>query len=293
MFESLWIDRPEADGILAELLSHPDTMEVGSHLKDFHENGYCIIRNAVDRSVIDDYLREFAALIDAGKLSISHGLEIRSARRGDLQEPLTKVLDTFVYSEAARKIAFAPPLLAFLSHLFGEPPLAFQNLHFEVGSTQAVHNDTAYVVVNEPKSLAASWVALEDIQPGTGELIYYPGSHRFGEFLYQQHRKNWVVDEDGHEIHDHHLHWLHERAEELGVSLERFSPKKGDALFWHADLAHGGGTIDHPGSTRRSLVTHYCPARCTPHYFRFIDVDRQVKRRTPNGGYLSSFYYEL
>lgn len=40
-------------------------------------------------------------------------------------------------------------------------------LHFEVGSTQAIHRDTAYVVVkDEPLKLVASWIALADVTPG-------------------------------------------------------------------------------------------------------------------------------
>ena len=42
--------------------------------------------------------------------------------------------------------------------------------------------------------------------------------------------------------------------------------RKGDALIWAADLAHGGKPIsqDH---TRLSIVTHYCPAEVAPLYF--------------------------
>lgn len=292
MFESLWIDKPIAETVLEGLLADPATAEVGGYLKHFHEFGYCIIPNAVPVDVIDQYLVECHELIAADMLKISLGLEILPAKGADIRVPLTKILDVHFFSEAAQKISFSPPLKLFLEQLFGEPALAFQTLHFETGSTQAVHNDTAYVVLNEPKSLCASWVALEDIQPGTGELVYYPGGHRFGEFLYQNHRKNWSIDDDGHAIHDHHLSWLHQRALDLGIELQTFRPKKGDALFWHADLPHGGGPITQENSTRRSLVTHYCPARCTPHYFRFMDVKDQVKHEIYGKGYISSFYYK-
>ena len=33
--------------------------------------------------------------------------------------------------------------------------------------------------------LIASWIALEDVQPGSGELMYVPGSHRFEVFIFQ------------------------------------------------------------------------------------------------------------
>jgi phytanoyl-CoA hydroxylase len=291
MFETLWIDMPEADASLKALADDPATAELARLFKHFREFGYCIIPGAVPYDVIDKYLVECRALIEADKLKISLGLDIKPAKGADLLIPLTKLLDTNFFSAAAQKIAFAPWIRLFLEYLFKEPALAFQGLHFETGSTQAIHNDTAYVVVDEPKSLAASWVALEDVQPGSGELVYYPGGHKFGEFLYQNSRKNWSQPEDGHEIHNHHLGWLNERAKALGIELQTFRPKKGDALIWHSDLPHGGGPITRPNMTRRSMVTHYCPVRCTPHYFQFLPEERQVKRPVEAGGYVSSFYY--
>lgn len=292
MYETLWIDKPIADAFLSDLLSKPETAELGSKLEHFHKYGYCILEKAVQPEIIDRYLAEVAGLLEGDRLKISLGLDILPAKGADILVPLTKLLDTHWLSEAATEISFAAPIMGFLDLLFGEPALAFQTLHFETGSTQAVHNDTAYVVLDEPKSLCATWVALEDIQPGTGELVYYPGGHRFGEFLYPNEKKSWNADEDGHEIHNHHLGWLHKRAKELGVDLQMFQPKKGDVLFWHADLPHGGGPITKPNSTRRSLVTHYCPVHCTPNYFRFLPPERQVKRRADAGGFLSSYYYE-
>ena len=39
-----------------------------------------------------------------------------------------------------------------------------------------------------------------------------------------------------------------------------------DVLFWNADLAHGGAPISSV-QTRKSVVTHYCPADVVPIYF--------------------------
>jgi hypothetical protein len=291
MFESLWIDKPAAEEVLTSLETDPATSEVARQLRHFHQFGYCIMPNAVPADLIDQYVAEYKQLIAAEKLKISLGLNLHPAKDADLLVPLTKLLDVHFFSAAGQNIAFSPPIRIFLEKLFREPALAFQSLHFETGSTQAVHNDTAYVVLDEPKSLCASWVALEDIQPGTGELVYYPGGHRFGEFLYPGEKKSWNAKDDGHAIHDHHLQWLHQRAKELGIELQTFRPKKGDALMWHADLPHGGGPISAPNSTRRSLVTHYCPVHCTPHYFQFLEVARHQKKQVDAGGYISSFYY--
>ncbi len=226
MFESLWIDKPHAPDVIEKLGADPATFRVAQYLRHFHRFGYCIIPGAVAPEAIVAYNTELTSLIKADWLKISLITDILPAKGADLKVPLTKLLDVHVFSEAAQNIIFAPHLLQFLGTLFEGPPLAFQSLHFETGSTQAVHNDTAYVVVDEPKSLCASWVALEDIMPGSGELIYYPGGHRFGEFFYPNNRKNWNPPEDGQAIHLHHLHYLHEAAKAAGIELQTFRAKK-------------------------------------------------------------------
>ena len=60
-------------------------------------------------------------------------------------------------------LLLAPMISQCLATLFGEPALVFQSLHSQVGSTQAVHQDTAYVVVKDaPLKLVACWIALQD-----------------------------------------------------------------------------------------------------------------------------------
>jgi phytanoyl-CoA hydroxylase len=291
MFNSLWIDTKDAQSVLENLEAVQSTALLGERLRFFWTHGYCIIPDAIPSAIVDKYLEQYRTSLNDGRFKASYGHEIFPAHERDLHKPLTKILDTHVFCDAAQEMAFAPPITSFLEALFRGGALAFQSLHFEVGSTQAVHQDTAYVVVEEPKSFAAIWIALEDIQPGTGELVYYPGSHRFGDFLYPGRRKHWDPS-DGPAIHNHHLYWLHEEAKRQQIALASFLPKKGSALIWHADLAHGGGTITRPGSTRRSLVVHYCPARYDPVYFRSIATENRVKRSSCNAaGYISTMYY--
>ena len=45
-------------------------------------------------------------------------------------------------------------------------------------------------------------VALEDVSPGSGELIYYPGSHKLDDFLFgDEQSKAWIPASHGREIH--------------------------------------------------------------------------------------------
>jgi ectoine hydroxylase-related dioxygenase (phytanoyl-CoA dioxygenase family) len=144
--------------------------------------------------------------------------------------------------------------------------------------------------VDRPLELAACWIALEDVRPGAGELIYVPGSHRFDDFDFNG-KKHWSPVEDGPEKHEEWARWIHIEAERRQLPVGRFLAKRGDILIWHADLAHGGSPIVDPALTRQSLVGHFCPSGRSPHYFSHAP-HRAVVRSTGRLRY-ASFYYDL
>jgi phytanoyl-CoA hydroxylase len=181
------------------------------------------------------------------------------------REERVKLLDVYAHSETARQIIFSAPILRFLTLVFERPVVAFQSLYFRWGSQQDIHQDTAFVKVSSPLEFAASWVALEDIQPGSGELEYYVGSHELDDYLFAKGQK-WMPLPFNAATYDGFIQSLAERSRQRALGRERFLPKKGDVLIWSADLAHGGSKEALPGITRKSLVTHYCPINCSPVY---------------------------
>jgi hypothetical protein len=284
MLSTLWIDEPGAELVVQ------DDAWLGTAMRAFIRDGYAIIPKAVSHQAIDRYLKEVDRTVGAREgLKAIYCDRLTDVEDATLTTPLTKVLDTYMFAPSALDIMFAPKVNKFLKAVFRDDVLAHQGLHFEVGSTQAIHQDTLYVVVDRPLNLAAAWVALEDIQEGSGELTYYPGSHRFPQRLFGGDRKHWAVEIDGPEAHSEHLAWLHDEAGRRGIAAQSFLPKKGDVLIWHADLAHGGGAITRPGVTRRSLVTHYCPLANTPYYFQGVPHAKKI----PVGrNAVSSYYYD-
>ena len=105
--------------------------------------------------------------------------------------------------------------------------------------------------------LAAIWIALEDITEGSGELVYFPGSHKFPYIM----SEDYDTGNTSLKLGDHNYPHYEEK---MAAIIEKFRPerhtflaKKGDVLFWHANLLHGGAPISNPGSTRRSMVAHY------------------------------------
>ena len=88
------------------------------------------------------------------------------------------------------------------------------------GIGQPIHKDTAYVVVSSPMEFAASWIALEDIQPNSGALEYYEGSHRGEEYLFDGKHKSMP---EGYS-EQRYLDSLHEQAREMGLARKQFFP---------------------------------------------------------------------
>jgi ectoine hydroxylase-related dioxygenase (phytanoyl-CoA dioxygenase family) len=62
---------------------------------------------------------------------------------------------------------------------------------------------------------------------------------------------------------ERHVQSLEERAQRRSIAKMPFAARKGDVLVWHADLVHGGNPVSNV-TTRKSIVTHYCPKHLSP-----------------------------
>jgi ectoine hydroxylase-related dioxygenase (phytanoyl-CoA dioxygenase family) len=172
----------------------------------------------------------------------------------------------------------------FLSLVFQARVLAFQQLLFQVTNGHQWHQDTAYVVVNTPTLLVATWIALQDIEEGSGELAYYDRSHRLPHYIFSNGRKHSDGDTTNY-VSD-----LEAACQTRQLAHHRLLAKKGDVFFWTADLVHRSHPPTLPsGTPRLSCVTHYCPATSMPHWFGESDK-RGIESYWDAGGFASSFY---
>jgi len=293
-FGGLWIDADDGEERIERRVRCGELGAAdAARLRSFRDQGFVVLEGAVPHERIDALNADLDRAWERGdpRLRLEHEgayYDFRPERR----EERMKLLDVFAYYPSALELMFADPIVEFLRLLFEDDVLAFQSLSFDFGSEQPMHQDTAYVVISSPMELAASWIALEDIEPGSGELVYYADSHRIAESTFAGKYKSWRRARDGDEAHEKYLEGLHEKSRELGLELVRFLPKKGDALIWAADLVHGGGEVTRRDLTRRSLVTHYCPVRRDPYYFL---SRRRMRRKVAfgDGCWYASRYYEL
>lgn len=271
-FGGLWLDRADwLDRLGQKHRAGQLSDGMAARLFQFARDGYTVFEKAVAPRLLERMKGE----IDQIWQRPPEGLLIETFEPDGvmryvppdarLRRGRTKMLDAFGYSELARQVIAAPPVLDFLGALFDDTPKAFQSLNLNTGTAQAMHKDTAYVKVDgNPLALAASWTALEDVEAGNGELEYLIGSHRAPDFLFGGMSK-WM--ENFSDENQAFLDSIQADAERLGHKRGRFLARRGDVLVWHADLAHADSPAL-PDRTRQALLTHFCPGGFEPYYRR-------------------------
>jgi len=278
-FGGLWIDHANAQDLIAgrQQLGLIDSDEARL-LATFVEQGFVILPQAVPAELIDRAEQDVDLAYGGGMPALRFECHTLSPDHitwhPELRDYAAKALDFHWHSATVRDAIFCPAIVRFLQLIFERPVLASQSLVFYRGSGQDIHQDSAYVPYSLPLQFAASWIALENVTEGAGELEYFVESHRkLPDFVYGNAYKS--VSEAGRSGSGHnvltdevrqHLDAIQHAARTQGLRKERFFARRGDVLIWHADLAHGGSPISSK-NTRKSLVTHYCPSEVAPLYF--------------------------
>ena len=161
-----------------------------------------------------------------------------------------------------------PGVVEIVSVLLGAQALPFQTIIGHKASEQRAHSDAIHMTTYPLGYLAASWLALEDIAPDSGPLVYYPGSHRLPYVFAEDVAIS--PDEFRNEGYGPYAQRYEPRIAALiaehGLQARTFAPRKGDLLLWHANLIHGGAPRARSGSSRRALVCHYFATGCVTYH---------------------------
>jgi phytanoyl-CoA hydroxylase len=191
----------------------------------------------------------------------------------DARREVYKLNNLFARRPEIRAVALTPRLRAVLATLLDGEPMICNSLNFERGSQQHFHIDTWYMPPPVDDRMVVASIALDDVEPDNGPLVYYPGSNRIEPYRFSSGRLNIIEAEAG-------KCWEHLNAgiARLGLKEEEFRGKRGDVFLWHARLLHGGRPIRDMGKTRRTLVVHY---------WRAGDLPADSVRRDASGAYLS------
>jgi hypothetical protein len=290
--KTLWTDTPYAMQRVSGLYDAGEiTATERDDLAHFIEHGWLLWPGAIEPELID----RFAADIRShhrhpGKFLTTDHRNGKSSRRlsGATPDRFESLFDLYVNLASARDVCLHPRITRFLSLVFDTKPVACQQLLFQRSNGHRVHQDTSVVAVEDPMLLAASWIALEDVVEGSGELAFYDRSHRLPHYLFNDgtKRMNFAVDDE-----ELYVNELDSACRRNGMAYERFLAKQGDVFFWTADLVHRS----HPrtladDASRLSCVTHYHPATTAPFWFRHHPNRTHLVDLGDRGAYVSAHY---
>ncbi|MEJ0018029.1 MAG: phytanoyl-CoA dioxygenase family protein [Acetobacteraceae bacterium] len=284
---ALWTDRPE-------WLTHLRALAATGHINQtdadqlahFAEHGWLVMERAIEPDLVDAFVSDIRNMHKfPGYFATTDFRGRRSQKLNGNQPDTTESLyDLYVNMQSSRQVCMHPKITRFLSLVFQSRVLAFQQLLFQTTNGHQWHQDPAYVAVDVPTFLAATWIALQDIQEGSGELAYYDRSHRLPHYIFGNGSKH----HDG--ATEDYSQAMEEACKSRQLAHHRLLAKKGDVFFWAADLVHRSHPMSLPsGTPRLSCVTHYCPATSAPLWFNEVER-RGIEPYWDAGGFASSFY---
>ena len=202
-------------------------------------------------------------LVDQVRNSLEPLVDLEALAEGRL--PPSRFQDAWLHQglDPVRKLACHPEILAALRVLYGRDPFPFQTLNFPNGTAEHVHSDAVHFHSLPHGFMCGIWVALEDIHPDAGPLLYYPGSQK-EPYLRAKDLGITQADLEAEKAHQRLFepHWR-ELVERKGYQRELFLPSKGEVLIWHANLLHGGSTVRNKQLSRWSQVSHYYFRGCS------------------------------
>jgi hypothetical protein len=183
-----------------------------------------------------------------------------------------RIQDAWLVNNSIRNLATHPRVIEFLNELYQAEAFPFQTLNFPRGTQQEAHSDTFHFNSLPTGFMCGVWIALEDIHPDSGPLMYFPGSQKLPVFS--------TADLAGANVQDGYTSFVAKTLAKSGHARETALIRRGQAFIWAANLFHGGSPQIDPSRTRLSQVTHYYFRGCS--YFTPLASDEsQVFWREP------------
>ncbi|MCA8942440.1 MAG: LON peptidase substrate-binding domain-containing protein, partial [Planctomycetes bacterium] len=287
----LWVLEPDAEErIERDLRDGRITEQEAGWLREFRDEGYVVWERLVEPELIDALVADIRAIRERpGHFVSTDHKRTRPFRiTGSDFDSFESIFDLYVNLESSRRVCFHPTITRFLQILFDTRPIAMQQLLFQRSNQHLLHQDTAYVCTRDALLMTATWIALEDVVPGRGELTYFERSHNLPHVLFRDGSKRFNPELDDA---NRTMESLIDRCEEHGCTKRDFIAKKGDVFLWAADLVHGSNPRTAPEhETRMSCVTHYCPETTEPLYFWLRPELRHVQPYRDDAAFASSNY---
>jgi len=205
----------------------------------FHSEGWVIFQSCSLKKSLKDVLEPvalFTATIDADRA---------------MNAPFRQV----------KEIATDQDTLEFINFLHGgRRAFPYQTINFPKGTQQGLHSDLIHFDSQPRTLMTAAWVALENMNKNNGPLRFFPKSHRWGTWDFDEIGLHYKYETMNDPIQDQHHYSseLEKAMKRAGLNDTLASEmRKGQTFIWAAALVHGGSKQNDLSLSRLSQVTHY------------------------------------
>jgi|GEM_PF-692822 len=224
------------------------------------ENGYVVVRGCIPQESCNDIRALWEGEVKPFKGHMYRQATAKLERhifnsKGWVMNPILNLqsVDPAHFHDfretATHKIFANQTLEAIFRLLLGETPKIVQSMYFEGNSATWEHQDSYYLDSEQVGTMAAAWIAIEDISASAGRFFVCPKSHKID--LIKQQRDNNIADN-----HEAYIQQVVERIKEEKLEIRAPYLKKGDVLFWNAFTIHGSLDSQDENCSRSSITCH-------------------------------------
>lgn len=252
---------PETD---EEDPSEKTSVDQISEAKDYYEKfGYVVFRGVIKKEDCEDAMKLWAKEVKPSSEFIYRQTSAQAERNvldshGWVMNPILNLQSispkhfSGLRSHAVERVLGAKPLAEILSRFLGDAPKVVQSMYFEGNTETWEHQDSYYLDSENIGTMAACWIALENITATAGRFFVYPGSHRI-DFGKQNSNTN-IADN-----HDVYIKQVMEETRRRGLDIRAPKLNQGDVLIWNAWTIHGSLASNDEEHSRSSITCHVIP----------------------------------
>jgi phytanoyl-CoA hydroxylase len=252
----------------------------------YNSNGYAVVRSVFKSSECDQIRRLWNEEIKPSRAFIYRQTTSKAEKhvlnaKNWVMNPILNLqsVDPVRYpgfrAFATERILTAASLAKVFRALFdGENPKVVQSMYFEGNSATWEHQDSYYLDSEKIGTMAAAWIAIEDIGAEAGRFFVCPRSQRIN--LGVQTLVNNAADKQ-----DVYIQSVVEKIRAMKLEIRAPLLQKGDVLFWNAWTIHGSIDSHDFGHSRSSITCH-----AIPDSHRFLQFQNRIlplKLDTVNG----------
>jgi len=215
-------------------------------VKQFRENGYCVVDHLFSAAEIDEIEAFFEDYKTRGGRVYDDGSTYEEI---DPTKRQLRAMHPHRYSKKAQDWMLHPKVAAVLAVLLGKPALGAQTMYYfkpPGAKGQAMHQDNFYLV-SAPATCIAAWTAIDAADIENGCLYVAPGSHQRAILCSEK-----VPGDTWLGYGESHINPFPRDLKPIPVPVA-----KGSTMFFSGNLVHGSGPNRTKTRSRRTFIGHY------------------------------------